>query len=237
MRFIQTLFILLVGVFATACAHVAPPTNNIQRVSTDYVVVGQAGDANAYLYGNVTVLEFRQVPDSLVVRDEMGAVLPLEKIGTRFRMQRRVDNFTADINGAIASFVYSGSTAPQARAKPRHADYQPVAAVAARQASLPAPTYVATPIVELTQYQLLPSDISLRGSVARWAKLDGWSLIWDLPPTMDPKIYSTTSFTAVSLPAALGVLLDGLRTKGYTNIGVNLYSDRVIHFTPTTQKP
>lgn len=236
MRLIQTLFILLAGVFATACAHVAPPTNNIQRVSTDYVAVGQAGDANAYLYGNVTVLEFRQVPDSLVVRDETGMVLPLEKIGSRFRMQRRVDNFTADINGAIATFVYSGSAPPQARAKPRHADYQPVG-VAARQASVATPAAAPIPTVELTQYQLLPTDISLRGSVARWTKLEGWNLIWDLPPAMDPKIYSTTTFTAVSLPAALGVLLDGLRAKGYSNIGVNLYSDRVVEFTSTTKKP
>lgn len=236
MRFIQTFSILLAGVFATACATTAPPVTSTQRVSTDYVVVGQAGDANAYVYGNVTVLEFKQVPDALVVRDETGAVLALEKIGSRFRMQRKVENFTADINGVTCTFVFSASAAPQARAKPRHADYQPVATAAVRPAT-PAAAPAPAPAAELTQYQLLPSDISLRGTVARWAKLEGWSLVWDLPPTMDAKITNTSSFTAASLPAALGVLLDGLRAKGYSNIGVNLYSDRVIHFTQTIQKP
>jgi hypothetical protein len=234
-RFIQIIFILLAGLVATACAHVAPQANTVQRVSTDYVMVGQSNDVNAYLYGNVTVLEFKQNPDSLVVRDETGTILLLEKIGFRFRLPRRVDNFTAEINGVQSTFVFSGNAAPQARAKPRNADYQPVATVAARQAAFDA--HQTPQGSELVQYQLLPADITLRGSIARWANLEGWTLVWELPPSMDPRINSTTSFNAASFPVALGILLDGLKAKGYTSIGVNLYSDRVVSFTQIIPKP
>ena len=230
MRSIQIFFIMAACMLATACAQI-PSTNPnpVQRTSTDYVAVGKPGDASAYVYGNVTVLEFKTNPTSLLVKDESGTPVAAEKIGYRYRLPRKLENFTLEANGSVSTFVYSGIPAAVNLArKPRHGDgIAAVAAASMRPAN--AGTQVAS-AAELSEYQLLVSDVSLRGSIARWAKFESYDLVWDLPPALDPKITRTSTFTAPSLKDAVGLVVQGLRAKGYP-VEANVFTDRVIQFT------
>lgn len=84
-----------------------PPLNQAatRRVSPDYTASGRIEDARAYVYGDHTVIEFdRAEPAFLIVRDQNGAAVNVEKVGRLYRLDRRLDSFTLWVNGSSATF-------------------------------------------------------------------------------------------------------------------------------------
>lgn len=89
---------------------------------------------------------------------------------------------------------------------------------------------------EFVEYKLLPSDITLRGSMARLTRQEAYELVWDLPPALDPPITHNTPLLAPSFPDAMVLLLKDLYAKGYTAISIDVYADRVIRFSEKQPK-
>lgn len=111
--------------FVSACAFTAPNEGVSRRVSADYTAKGAADGTSAYVYGNRTVLEFDGASASLSVKDETGASVDYERAGRYYRLTRRLDNFTASINGRLVTFspaimtrVFSAPAPIKATAEP-----------------------------------------------------------------------------------------------------------------------
>jgi len=105
-RLTRILLCLLAVGLCAACAYVPPQQTSIRRVSHDYTATGGLEDARAYVYGNVTLLEFDRVsPFSVIIRDEAGAAVAYEKMGRYYRLARILDKFTVWANGHSATFV------------------------------------------------------------------------------------------------------------------------------------
>lgn len=90
----------------SACAYLPPADAPVRRVSPDYSASGDVMDASAYLYGKRTVLEFEHAPAFLIVKDENGASVDYERVGRHYRLARKLDQFTAWINGRAVTFSF-----------------------------------------------------------------------------------------------------------------------------------
>lgn len=82
------------------CAQIPVGEVITRPIGPDYMATGSVQDIRAYLYGNRTVLQFDKAPRVLAVRDENGQAVPFEKEGNYFRLARRVDVFTAWVDGS-----------------------------------------------------------------------------------------------------------------------------------------
>jgi len=89
----------------TACAYVPPKDAPLNRVSDDYMATGDIKDVRAFVYGDTTFLMFSSAPPFLVVRDEEGNMVSYERAGQYYRLARRLDTFTAWVNGDAITFV------------------------------------------------------------------------------------------------------------------------------------
>lgn len=98
--------VLAAGALLTACVYLPPADTPARRVSPDYTATGDVMDARAYLYGKRTVLEFKNAPAFLVVKDENGASVEYEKVGQHYRLTRKLDHFTAWVNGRAVTFSF-----------------------------------------------------------------------------------------------------------------------------------
>lgn len=96
--------VLAVSALLSACAYLPPPEGPARQVSLDYAASGDVMDARAYLYGKRTVLEFAHPPSFLIVKDENGLSVDYEKVGRHYRLARKLDHFTAWINGRALTF-------------------------------------------------------------------------------------------------------------------------------------
>lgn len=103
------LYLAVAGVFS-ACAYVPPKEGPARRVSPDYTATGEVEDARAFLYGNITLLEFDTAPAFLAVRDEKGGSVSYERVGRYYRLPRVLDNFTVWVNGRSVTFSAPMST-------------------------------------------------------------------------------------------------------------------------------
>lgn len=111
--------VLVAGTLLTACAYLPPADTPARRVSQDYTATGGTSDARAFLYGQHTVLEFNSAPIHLLVKDESGASIEYEREGRYFRLSRKLDNFTAWVNGRAMTFA---PIKPQQAAQPPATD-------------------------------------------------------------------------------------------------------------------
>jgi len=83
----------------------------MRRVSPDYTATGELENARAYVYGNVTLLEFESSPPlSVIIRDETGEMVAYERIGWYYRLDRIVDNFTVWAYGQSVTFSATMTT-------------------------------------------------------------------------------------------------------------------------------
>lgn len=116
--------ILASSAMLSACSYIPHNSGLPRLVSPDYTATGSVVGVRAYLYGQKTVLEFREDPTFVTIRDEHGAEVPYEKVGGEdhagrfYRFNRRIDNFTVWANGRSVTFnaaqktiVFSGSSA------------------------------------------------------------------------------------------------------------------------------
>ena len=99
----------------------------------------------------------------------------------------------------------------------RQAVYQPVATV---NTNFPTPN----------QWPIRKA-LSLRQNVEAWARMEGYEVVWELPPNVNAQFESDRFFNAPSFADAIRILHQGLQAKGYRFIAVNLYEDRVVQFT------
>ncbi len=102
------LYLAVAGVFS-ACAYI-PKEGPARRVSPDYTATGKVEGARAFLYGNITLLEFDTTPAFLAVRDEKGESVSYERVGRYYRLPRVFDNFTVWVNGRSVTFSAPIST-------------------------------------------------------------------------------------------------------------------------------
>lgn len=97
---------LAVSAILSACAYVPLNQAAARRVSPDYTASGSIEDARAYVYGDHTVIEFDKAePAFLLVRDQTGESVKVEKVGRLYRLDRRLDSFTLWLNGSSATFT------------------------------------------------------------------------------------------------------------------------------------
>lgn len=97
---------LAVSAILSACAYVPLNQTVARRVSPDYTASGSIEDARAYVYGDHTVIEFDKAePAFLIVRDQTGQSVQVEKVGRLYRLDRRLDTFTLWLNGSSATFT------------------------------------------------------------------------------------------------------------------------------------
>mgnify|MGYP000753534201 CR=1 FL=1 len=104
----------------------------------------------------------------------------------------------------------------------------------------PAPQYhqvVYQPVATPTTTSPAPNQwpirkaLSLRQNVEAWARMEGFEVVWELPPTVNAQFESDRYFNAPTFADAIRILHQGLQAKGYRFIAVNLYEDRVVQFT------
>jgi len=127
-RFVRvTLCLTIIGLCA-ACANVPPQqTSASRRVSPDYTATGTLQEARAYVYGNVTLLEFgSSSPFSVTIRDANGTSLAYEKIGRHYRLARIVDDFTVWANGQSVTFNAPKVTRIFSAPQPTDVTIQPI---------------------------------------------------------------------------------------------------------------
>jgi outer membrane protein OmpA-like peptidoglycan-associated protein len=117
----------------TACAYVPPKDAPLNRVSDDYMATGDIKDVRAFVYGDTTFLMFSSAPPFLVVRDEEGNMVSYERAGQYYRLARRLDTFTAWVNGDAITFVAPTVTkvfsAPVVKPAPAPAPIEPLHAL------------------------------------------------------------------------------------------------------------
>lgn len=110
----------------SACSYIPHNSGVPRMVSPDYTATGSVVGVRAYLYGKKTVLEFREEPTFITIKDEYGAEVPYEQVGGEdhagrfYRFNRRIDNFTVWANGRSVTFnaaqntiVFSASSAKE----------------------------------------------------------------------------------------------------------------------------
>ena len=130
---------LAVSAILSACAYVPLNQAAARRVSPDYTASGSIEDARAYVYGDHTVIEFDKAePAFLIVRDQTGQSVQVEKVGRLYRLDRRLDSFTLWLNGSSATFtaavvtrVFSAPVVAPVVAEPEPVKVAPEAAKAA----------------------------------------------------------------------------------------------------------
>ncbi|MDF0606791.1 hypothetical protein HZU77_014180 [Neisseriaceae bacterium TC5R-5] len=89
----------------SSCAYVPPNQADTRRVSSDYTASGSLDNVRAYVYGNHTIIEFEKIkPAFLIVRDQTGEAVKIEKIGHFYRLDRPLDSFTVWLNGSSSTF-------------------------------------------------------------------------------------------------------------------------------------
>lgn len=99
------LYLAAAGLFS-ACAYVPPKEDAARRVSPDYMASGGVEDARAYVYGNVTVLEFGSTtPAFVAVRNASGEAVEYERVGRYYRLARVLSNFTVWADGQSVTFT------------------------------------------------------------------------------------------------------------------------------------
>lgn len=130
MKPFRLIVILAAGMILGGCAYLPSADAPIRRVSPDYIARGEVTDARAYLYGKHTVLEFEHAPAFLSVKDPNGASVDVERVGRYYRLARRLDQFTAWVNGRAVTFSFVKAAQPATPATPT--------AVAPVQVSTPA---------------------------------------------------------------------------------------------------
>lgn len=81
------------------CTNIPVGSAITRPIGPDYMATGTVQDIRAYVYGNRTLLHFDKAPRSLSIRDENGALVPFEREGNYFRLARRVNFFTAWVDG------------------------------------------------------------------------------------------------------------------------------------------
>ncbi len=82
-------------------------------------------------------------------------------------------------------------------------------------------------------FDFRPSDATMSGTLRRWAAAQGYELIWDLPPDLDPRITRTAALRPMTFAQALELVIKGMKSKGYA-VGAHVYTDGVIHFREET---
>lgn len=89
-----------------SCAGLPTSAAPARPVSQYYAVApGDTVGVVAFVYGKHTVLEFKSVPAFLSVKYGQGANVDYEREGNYARLSRRLQTFTASINGRIVTFT------------------------------------------------------------------------------------------------------------------------------------
>lgn len=121
MKHARISFLLASSTFFSACAYTPFHDGVAHRVSHDYTTTGAVEGTRAYIYGNRTVLEFNKCPAFLFVKDEKGNAVDYERVGRYYRLNRRLDIFTAVVNGRSITFTGEPTTQTHVFSVPIHA--------------------------------------------------------------------------------------------------------------------
>lgn len=104
MKRTPNMLILACSAALAGCAYVPLKEGAVRRVSVDYRAAGAMENAEAFVYGNRTILRVGKFPVLLMVRDEDGETVGYERIGDHYRLADRLEKFTAWINGRPVTF-------------------------------------------------------------------------------------------------------------------------------------
>ena len=74
------------------------------------------------------------------------------------------------------------------------------------------------------------SDLTVAGTIRRWAASTNYQVVWDAPAHSDAAINGDALMQSASMKEALEKVVSGLQGKGY-DIQATVYSNRVIRFT------
>lgn len=86
--------IITLSALSASCAY-KPITNSVTLpVSRNYASSWANNEVSAYIYGTRTVLEFKNDPSIVIVKDANNQSVNYEKIGQHYRLERRLDSFT-----------------------------------------------------------------------------------------------------------------------------------------------
>lgn len=79
-------------------------------------------------------------------------------------------------------------------------------------------------------FDFLVEDKTISGTVRRWAAAQGFELIWDLPPELDPRVARPMTWQKpLTFGKAIQQIALQLKARGFP-IGVHIYPDGVIVF-------
>lgn len=105
MKYARMALLAASSAFFIGCAQMPAGEAITRPIGPDYMATGSVEDIRAYVYGNRTVLQFDKAPRVLAIRDENGKTVPFEKEGNYFLLERRVDVFTAWIDGSAVQVM------------------------------------------------------------------------------------------------------------------------------------
>lgn len=142
----------------------------------------------------------------------------------------RTGQISAEIALQMLRSLGASPDLPQAAPIAREVYRPQPAVVHVREASQPIGHSSQAAPTEHPTWQIRKS-LTLRQNLESWARIEGYDVVWELPPTFNPALQADSSFAAPSFNAAIDVLVKSLHAKGYTFLSVNIYSDRVVQFT------
>lgn len=144
------------------------------------------------------------------------------------KAEAAADNKHAYVKANVDELVRSGAISrDQALAILQRSSQQaPAQAAAAPQAPL-----VSVQVdVPADGFNFKASDLTVAGTIRRWAASTNYQVVWDAPAHSDAPINGDAVMQSASMKEALEKVVSGLQGKGY-DIQATVYSNRVIRFT------
>lgn len=84
-------------------------------------------------------------------------------------------------------------------------------------------------------FNLVKSDMTIKGVVARWSEKLNYRMVWEVSAAQDAPVMNDGQIKAATFKEALGVLVDGLKSKGY-QIEATIYKNRVVRISDVASK-
>lgn len=150
--------IILAGLIG-GCAQTPATDAPVTRVSKDYEAMGDASGIHPFIYGKRTLIEFKNAPFGLTVKDIQGETVSYKKEGKYYALERKLDYFTISSGGRTVAFSLAVPEAPPLGplVDPKPTEPQETVAVEAPvplQPTVPQATRQAEPIFKLEREQL-----------------------------------------------------------------------------------
>lgn len=166
----SALTLAAIALAAAGCSGYSQSDSSIWRDKPSYNAMGQPQPARAYHYGETTVVEFppNGVPVLFRVDDANGRTAKVEQQGRFFRVQGRLESFTAWINGRAVPVTVR---ADRAAIEDKPSNAPPVAPAKVERVSVA--TRVEALRAELAEVRSAMASLSAKPSAseAEWAPL------------------------------------------------------------------